>query len=56
MSKLTKKQKAFEGKVDSNKLYALTEAIALYLATGWYEIAPYITFTATQWFAKQFQA
>jgi large subunit ribosomal protein L1 len=29
MSKLTKKQKAFAGKVDSNKLYALTEAIAI---------------------------
>lgn len=29
MAKLTKKQKAFEGKVDSNKLYALTEAIAI---------------------------
>ena len=29
MSKLTKKQKAFEGKVDSNKLYPLTEAIGI---------------------------
>ncbi|MDP2015115.1 MAG: 50S ribosomal protein L1 [Hydrogenophaga sp.] len=29
MAKLTKKQKAFEGKADSNKLYALTEAIAI---------------------------
>ncbi|AOF84947.1 ribosomal protein L1 [Hydrogenophaga sp. RAC07] len=29
MAKLTKKQKAFEGKVDSNKLYALIEAIAI---------------------------
>ncbi|MGE0351244.1 50S ribosomal protein L1 [Hydrogenophaga sp.] len=29
MAKLTKKQKAFAGKVDSNKLYALTEAIAI---------------------------
>ena len=29
MAKLTKKQKAFEGKVDSNKLYPLTEAIAI---------------------------
>jgi large subunit ribosomal protein L1 len=29
MAKLTKKQKAFEGKVDSNKLYALTDAIAI---------------------------
>ena len=29
MSKLTKKQKAFEGKVDSNKLYALTDALAI---------------------------
>src|SRR3978361_1881817 len=29
MSKLTKKQKASDGKVDSNKLYALTEAIGL---------------------------
>ena len=29
MAKLTKKQTAFEGKVDSNKLYALTEAIAI---------------------------
>jgi len=29
MAKLTKKQKAFEGKVDSNKLYAIGEALAL---------------------------
>src|SRR3978361_530992 len=29
MSKLTKKQKASDGKVDSNKLYALVEAIGL---------------------------
>ncbi|MDO9400290.1 MAG: 50S ribosomal protein L1 [Polaromonas sp.] len=29
MAKLTKKQKAFEGKVDSNKLYSLTDAIAI---------------------------
>ena len=29
MSKLTKKQKAFAGKVDSNKLYAFTEALAI---------------------------
>ncbi|MDP2263833.1 MAG: 50S ribosomal protein L1 [Hydrogenophaga sp.] len=29
MSKLTKKQKAFAGKVDSMKLYALTDAIAI---------------------------
>ncbi len=29
MAKLTKKQKAFEGKVDSTKLYALTEALAI---------------------------
>ncbi|MDP3833743.1 MAG: 50S ribosomal protein L1 [Hydrogenophaga sp.] len=29
MSKLTKKQKAFEGKVDSNKLYALAEALTI---------------------------
>ena len=29
MSKLTKKQKAFAGKVDSTKLYALTDAIAI---------------------------
>lgn len=29
MSKLTKKQKAFEGKVDSNKLYALADALAI---------------------------
>ena len=29
MSKLTKKQKAFAGKVDSNKLYPLTEAIGI---------------------------
>ena len=29
MAKLTKKQKALQGKVDSNKLYALTDAIAL---------------------------
>ncbi|WP_439589070.1 50S ribosomal protein L1 [Hydrogenophaga sp.] len=29
MAKLTKKQKAFEGKVDSNKLYSLTDALAI---------------------------
>jgi len=29
MSKLTKKQKAFAGKVDSMKLYALTDALAI---------------------------
>ena len=29
MAKLTKKQKAFEGKVDSNKLYPLAEALAI---------------------------
>jgi large subunit ribosomal protein L1 len=29
MAKLTKKQKSFEGKVDSNKLYSLTDAIAI---------------------------
>jgi len=29
MAKLTKKQKAFEGKVDSTKLYPLTEALAI---------------------------
>ena len=29
MAKLTKKQKAQQGKVDSNKLYALTDAIGL---------------------------
>ena len=29
MTKLTKKQKAFEGKVDSNKLYPLTDALAI---------------------------
>ncbi len=29
MAKLTKKQKAFESKVDSNKLYALTDALAI---------------------------
>jgi large subunit ribosomal protein L1 len=29
MTKLTKKQKALEGKVDSNKLYAVTEALEL---------------------------
>ena len=29
MAKLTKKQKAFEGKVDSNKLYALDAALAI---------------------------
>jgi large subunit ribosomal protein L1 len=29
MAKLTKKQKAFEGKVDSNKLYALADALAI---------------------------
>ena len=29
MSKLTKKQKAQAGKIDSNKLYALTDALTL---------------------------
>jgi len=29
MSKLTKKQKALVGKVDSNKLYPLTDAISI---------------------------
>ena len=29
MTKLTKKQKAFEGKVDSNKLYPLVDALAI---------------------------
>ena len=29
MAKLTKKQKVFAGKVDSNKLYPLAEAIAI---------------------------
>jgi hypothetical protein len=29
MSKLTKKQKDFAGKVDSNKLYALTDALTM---------------------------
>ena len=29
MSKMTKKQKALQGKVDSNKLYSLTEAIGI---------------------------
>ncbi|WP_066273320.1 50S ribosomal protein L1 [Hydrogenophaga palleronii] len=29
MAKLTKKQKAFEGKVDSTKLYSLTDALAI---------------------------
>ncbi len=29
MAKLTKKEKSFEGKVDSNKLYALTEALKI---------------------------
>lgn len=29
MAKLTKKEKTFEGKVDSNKLYALTEALKI---------------------------
>ncbi|MDZ4123932.1 MAG: 50S ribosomal protein L1, partial [Hydrogenophaga sp.] len=29
MSKLTKKQKAFAGKVDSTKLYALTDALTI---------------------------
>lgn len=29
MAKLTKKQKAFDGKVDSNKLYALADALAI---------------------------
>ena len=29
MAKLTKKQKSLQGKVDSNKLYALTDAIGI---------------------------
>ena len=29
MAKLTKKTKAFEGKVDSNKLYAIADALSL---------------------------
>ncbi len=29
MAKLTKKQKALQGKVDSNKLYALTDALSI---------------------------
>jgi len=29
MSRLTKKQKSFAGKVDSNKLYAFTEALKI---------------------------
>ena len=29
MSKLTKKQKAFEGKVESTRLYPLSDALAL---------------------------
>ena len=29
MAKLTKKQKALQGKVDSTKLYAFAEAVAL---------------------------
>ncbi len=29
MAKLTKKQKACEGKVDSNKLYPLTSALSI---------------------------
>ena len=29
MAKLTKKQKALEGKVDSNKLYALVDALSI---------------------------
>ena len=29
MSKLTKKQKALQGKVDSNRLYSLSEALVL---------------------------
>ena len=29
MSKLTKRQKAYAGKTDSNKLYALTEALGI---------------------------
>jgi GNAT superfamily N-acetyltransferase len=31
---------------------ALTEAIALYQATGWTEIAPYSGFPSTHWFSK----
>jgi large subunit ribosomal protein L1 len=34
MSKLTKKAKALQGKVDSNKLYALTEALSLVQAAA----------------------
>ena len=29
MTKLTKKQKALQGKVDSNKLYPLSDALAI---------------------------
>ena len=31
---------------------ALTEAIALYRATGWHDTAPYTGFPATHWFTK----
>ena len=31
---------------------ALTEAIALYRASGWHDTAPYTGFPATHWFAK----
>lgn len=31
---------------------ALTEAIALYRATGWHDTEPYTGFPATHWFAK----
>lgn len=37
-------------KLDTND--ALTEAIALYHATGWTEIAPYTSFPSTRWFGK----
>ncbi len=37
-------------KLDTNE--TLTEAIALYHATGWHPTAPYSPFPSTHWFAK----
>ena len=37
-------------RLDTNR--ALPEAIALYHATGWTEVAPYTDFPATHWFGK----
>ena len=37
-------------RLDTNE--SLPEAIALYRATGWAEVAPFTAFPATHWFAK----